>query len=301
MFVQHLQQPVERAFRPACYQHLPALGAALGYVFHSQGKDIDPLFAFAFGWLPRPARADMRVQRGDGSSLAILLIEGRQTHRIDGRKGRVEILAVEIKLTGRHGLVGRTLGRSLRLTGSPPRLVIIEHQLGPLLRRLACRVIGDDAEPLQVIEGRLQLLVKQRQPVLHAGITAALGNGLIKRIVARRRAEQRKIILAKPADRIRRQRHFAHRVQIERARLADGPLAGGIEGTDALQRIAEEIEPHRLLGSRGEAKAFDDVARRHLLQHGVDGDKHDGRMRFLRVADETGKRRQATRRRVGAW
>ena len=287
----------------------------------------------------------MRVQRGDGSSLAILLIEGRQTHGIDGRQGRVEILAVEIKLAGRHGLVGRTLRRSLRLAGSTPRLVIIEHQLGALLGRLACRVIGDDAEPLQIIEGGLQLLVKQRQPVLHAGITAALGNGLIKRIVTRRRTEQREVILTKPADRIGRQRHFAHGVQIERARLADGPLAGRIEGTDALQRIAEEIEPHRLLGARHEnientaahgelahlthrrnpvetvalqprgnilhadlvagsgreTKAFDDVARGHLLQHGVDGDQHDGRMRFLRVADETGKRRQATRRRVGAW
>jgi len=129
-------------------------------------------------------------------------------------------------------------------------------------------------------------------------------------------------------------------VEIERARLGDGALAGRIEGADAFQRIAEEIQPHRLFGARHEdienaaahgkfanfayrrhpvetvalqprgdvlhadlvagpgrkPEAFDDVARRHLLQHGVDSNENDGRMRLLGVVDEAGKRRKPTRR-----
>ncbi|MNL81851.1 hypothetical protein D3C87_2090770 [compost metagenome] len=50
-------------------------------------------------------------------------------------------------------------------------------------------MVGDDTETAEIIEGGFQLFVKQRQPVLHAGITAAFGDCLIKRIVARRRTE----------------------------------------------------------------------------------------------------------------
>ncbi|MNZ82171.1 hypothetical protein D3C78_1008640 [compost metagenome] len=215
VLVQHLQQPVERTFRPACYQHLPALGAALGNMLHRQIENIDPFFALAFGWRTRPARPDMGVERGDRAAFAILLVEGCQTHRIDGDQCGIETLAVEIELAGRNRLVGRALRRSLGFAGAAARIVIIEHQLGALFCRLPRRVIGDDAETLEIIEGGFKSLVKQRQPVLHAGITAAFRDGLIKRVVTRRGTEQRQVILAETADRIRRQRHFAHRIQIE--------------------------------------------------------------------------------------
>lgn len=65
-------------------------------------------------------------------------------------------------------------------------------------------------------------------------------------------APKEEIILAEAADRIGRQRHLAHRVEIEGADLAGGALAGGIEAADAFQRVSEEIEAHRLFRPRHE-------------------------------------------------
>ncbi len=173
--------------------------------------------------------------------------------------------------------------------------------------------------------------------MFHAGITAAFGDGLVKRVVAGGSTEQRQIILAETADRIGRQRHFAHRVQVERAGLTGRTLACRIEGADAFQRIAEEIEAHGLLGAghenientaadgkfadfahgrdavetvalqpRGdivhadliagfcrEGEAFDDLGRRDLLQHGVDRDEDDRRMRLLGIGDQARKSGQS--------
>lgn len=107
-------------------------------------------------------------------------------------------------------------------------------------------MVGDEAEALQVVEDRIELFIEKRQPVLHAGIPPAFGDGDIQGVVAGGSAEGRQVIGTEAADRIRRQRHFAHRIEIERAHLPGRPLACRVEAADALQRIAEEIEAHGL-------------------------------------------------------
>ena len=109
------------------------------------------------------------------------------------------------------------------------RLVIVTDQLGAFFGCLTYRMVGDQTEASDIVEDGFQPVVEQRQPMFHAGKTAAFGDGGIKRVVAGRSPEQRQIVLAEPADRLGRQRDFAHRVEVEGADLADGPLVRRIE------------------------------------------------------------------------
>src|SRR5262249_8246959 len=93
---------------------------------------------------------------------------------------------------------------------------------------------------------------------LHAGEAPALADRRIERIVARRRTESLDIVAAKSADRVRRERYLAHRLQGERVALARGALACDIEGPDRFKRVAEEVEPERLVGPR--RKKIEDAA-----------------------------------------
>ncbi len=174
--------------------------------------------------------------------------ERRQPERRMFVEQPAELAGAEIEPLRRHGLVRRALRQVAlaRIARVEPRLVIVAYQLGTLFRRFPYRMIGHDTEALQIVEDRVEVVVEQRQPVFHAGIAPAFGHGRIKGIVAGGGAEQREIVLAEAADRFRRERHLAHRIKVEGAGLADGALAGGIEGANAFQSVAEEIEAHRL-------------------------------------------------------
>jgi hypothetical protein len=56
----------------------------------------------------------------------------------------------------------------------------------------------------------------------------------------------------KPADRLRLKRHLAHGVEREFLRGRCAALGCRIEIADAFERIAKEIQPHRLLGTGNE-------------------------------------------------
>src|SRR5438094_975209 len=72
-----------------------------------------------------------------------------------------------------------------------PRLVVI----GDLLEAFACGILAQwldrNRRAVEIVEQRVHLFLEQRQPVFHAGIAAALGDGLIEVVVPRRRAERR--------------------------------------------------------------------------------------------------------------
>ena len=147
----------------------------------------------------------------------------------------------------------------------------------PLGQRLARQMVEHERRVGQIVEQRVEPLVVERQPVLHAGEAPAFAHRRIERIVARRRAERLDVVAAEAADRLRRQRHLAHRLQGQRVALAGGALRRRIEGADGLQRVAEEVEPERLVGPRrievenaAAHREFADVAhRRHALEAGI--------------------------------
>ena len=118
---------------------------------------------------------------------------------------------------------------------------------GDLLEALLDRLVGEmieaDIAADHVIEQRLQLVVEQRQPLLHARIALAVTDGLIQRIVAGRAAEQLNVTAAEGLLGFLTERDFAHRQQDQLLQQLLGPLSFRIEGLDALQCVAEEIEP----------------------------------------------------------
>ena len=115
------------------------------------------------------------------------------------------------------------------------------------MRGLAGKRFEHDGRAGQIIEQRVELGVEQRQPVFHAGIAAAFAHGLIKLIVRSRGAEGLHVAEAKPADRLAGELELGDRHQIECAQLVGRALRLRIEGADRFQRVAEEIEPHRLI------------------------------------------------------
>ncbi|MNI60538.1 hypothetical protein D3C73_1157630 [compost metagenome] len=134
----------------------------------------------------------MRIECHHRATRRIHLVERRQAQSRRLIQSRSKRLAVEIKLSRRNRLVGRGMRcRTLALRSLiAASLKVVDDELGTLGRRLACRVVGDNAEAREIIKSRFQLLVKQRQPVLHADITAAFRDSLIKRVITGRSAEQ---------------------------------------------------------------------------------------------------------------
>ena len=96
-----------------------------------------------------------------------------------------------------------------------------------------------------VVEQGFEPLVKQRQPMLHAGVAAAFAHRLVEHVIRAGRAKSRHVAGAKQADRLRGELKLRHRHQVERTQFVGGALGLRIEAADRFQRVAEEIEPHR--------------------------------------------------------
>ena len=143
----------------------------------------------------------------------------------------------------RHGLVGRR-AEGERLQPLHPRLVVVGDQGEPLLHRLLGQVVEADGRVADVVEQRLQVIVEQRQPVLHAGIALSGADGLVERVLGRGRAERLQVVAAKALLGLLAERHLADRHQGELLHDLARALRLGIEGLDVLQRVAEEVEAH---------------------------------------------------------
>ena len=110
----------------------------------------------------------------------------------------------------------------------------------------------------EMIEQRLQPLVEQRQPMLEAAIATAGTDRLVERIVGADGAEQLAIPGPEAFDRAGVEQDFADRPQDEALQPGAAELRIRIEAADRFERVAEQIEPQGLLGSRW--KQIDDAA-----------------------------------------
>ncbi len=170
--------------------------------------------------------------------------------------------AAEVERVRRDRLVGSGAGADAFLGGVAPRLVMVADLIEAIVDRLLDKMVDDDRRAGKIVEQRLQPLVEEGQPVLHAGEAAAFAYRLVERIGADDGAEGGAVILPEAADRLLRQDRLACRHEVEARHLAGGALAGRVEGADRLQRIAEEIEADRR-GRAGRPEVDDAAA------HGV--------------------------------
>ena len=83
--------------------------------------------------------------------------------------------------------------------------------------------------------------------MLHAGHPPAVGHRLVERVAGRVGAELLAVARAEALDRLLVEQRFRRRHQGEGLGLVGRALVGGIEAAQALDLVAEEVEPERLL------------------------------------------------------
>src|SRR5262245_25699780 len=111
--------------------------------------------------------------------------------------------------------------------------------------------------------------MQERQPVLHARVTAALAYRRVEHVVGRRRAKGLDVAAPEATDGLARELEFGYRHEIERVQLIGSALRLRVESADGLERVAKEVEPHRLAHARREQ--VDDAAAHRIvarLAHG---------------------------------
>ena len=173
----------------------------------------------------------------------------------------------EVEPARRQRLIGRA-GAGL-IERVLARLIVVGDLRQALVGRLLGEWLDRERRSREEFEQRFQPMVEQRQPMLHAGGAAALAHCLVEHVVGAGGAELRDIAGAEQADGLGRELEFRHGHEVERAQLLGRALGFRIEAADRLQRVAEEIEPHRRRHAGGEQ--IDDAAAHRIvarLAHG---------------------------------
>ena len=241
MVAQHMAHAVARALAPQRHHHalvrrlqrLHMLGDGVEYVcirFRTFGREIVslPRADLDHAALPSPSGTANGVSFASGRSLR------RCFHSVSFRYSR----------SGGSGRYGTPPGPVRRLSAG---FVIVGDLFETLMRGVFSQRLDHQRRARDIVEQRFKPVVKQRQPMLHAGIAAALAHRFVQHVVARRRAERRDIAGTEFADGVGGQLEFGDRHEIERAHVVLRALGLRIEHTDRFQRIAEEIEPRRIV------------------------------------------------------
>ena len=155
---------------------------------------------------------DIFSQRHFGKSLSIWPRKGQYPR--DGMQVQpvLQFGRVKIQLIGRQGLVMRVAG-----VGVQRHLTVFKmipdggETLG---HHLARAIIQNKWGRANIIQQAVQFLMKQRQPVLHAGIAPPLAHGFIKLVAARHAAKGRDIGLTKAAHGLSGELHLTHRHKV---------------------------------------------------------------------------------------
>ena len=236
---EHVAHALARAFAPqrdddalaAGLQGRDVRGHRLEHVaagFGSLGGKIMPL--------PRPDIDDRSLPFRHG--------ERREPRQRGGLEPPAPLRFAEIEPIGRQRHVERA--RPPLAEGCLPRVVVILDLIQPLARRLLGERLDHHGGAGQIVEQRVEPVMEQRKPMLHAGMAPAFAHGMVEKVVGRGRAERFDIAETETPDRFGRQLEFRHRHQIERPQLIGRALAFRIEAADRLKRVAEKIEPDRL-------------------------------------------------------
>ncbi len=194
------------------------------------------------------APAAQRHQLGALAS-AVGLLEGREVDPHALGQEVAQALLADIERIRRQRPVDRRAHRARRIGRLAPALVMLaDGRLAGLDRLVGQMVEAQRRRRIEIVGELHQLLVEQRQPVLHAGERPAVADRFQERIVGRG-PEALQVAAAEALDRGIVQEHLADRQEVEPPDRPERALGQGVEGPDALQQVAEQIEPERLLGA----------------------------------------------------
>ena len=253
---EHVRHTLARAFAPHGDDDALAGGLQAFNVFGHRVKDTGG------GLVPFGTEVMAGVHAGfDRVRGAFRCGERRQA----GKRGIVEPFAPfgfgKIKPIRRQRLIGRTATRLVERVLA--RLIIVGDLREPLVGGFFGERLDRDRRAFDIVEQRFQPGVKQRQPVLDARGAAAFAHRFVEHVVGCRRAERGDIAGAEQPDRLRGELKLRHRHEFKRAQFVSGALGLRIEATNGLQRVAEEIEPHRRIHTRREQ--IDDAAAHRVI------------------------------------
>src|SRR5207302_5640323 len=102
-----------------------------------------------------------------------------------------------------------------------------------------------DRRARHVIEQGLELLVEERQPMLHARMAPGLADRFVECVVTHCGAELGDIAEAKAPNALGGELELAHRHKVELAQLCMAALRVGVEAADRFERVTEEVEANR--------------------------------------------------------
>ena len=132
-------------------------------------------------------------------------------------------------------------------------IVIVGDVLDPLVSGSDRSLIDDDQIVLaQVIEQRRQLLLEQRQPVLHPGETATIADSFVQWILRRIGAEHFPVAAPETLDAVLVEERFTGGEQQVRIQSTGAHLGIGIESAQRFKFIAEEVQPQCFVHAAGE-------------------------------------------------
>ena len=246
MVAQDAFQPLGRSSRP-CRDDDPFAGGAqtIGVSAHRL-IDIGP----GFDALGCEIAALPAAHREDRRRSAVRCLEGGEgEHRSVGEKFAPFLLR-EIERIGLQRLVGCG-AEGFLVQRFAPRIMELGDLLETCAHRLIGRMVERDRHFAHMIEDGFELLVEERQPMLHALIAPAVGHRFIKGIIDVKAAEGGCVGRAEAPDRLGCEQHLACRMEHERAQCAGRALRLRIEAPHRLERIAEEIKPDRSFRTRG--------------------------------------------------
>ena len=237
---QHAAHAVARTFAPQRDHYLFALRLQRQHMRHHGFKHVDR----GVGTLGSKAAAGARA-RVDHVGAILGHRERRQPRKCGFAKPFRPFGIGQIEPVRRQRLVDRAAAGMLQRLA--PGLVVVHNLLESLARGILGLRLDRNDGAVEIVEQRIHPLLEQRQPMLHAGVTAAFADGFIEQIVALRRAKGRDIAHAKAANGFGDELEFRDRNQIERAHVEQRALGFRIEGADRFQAVAEEVEPHGLV------------------------------------------------------
>ena len=242
VILQQAAEPLARADRIAGEDGLAAfLAQRLDMVDH---RLIDIGMGGAFGG--EVARTvDLEIEDG----LAFGLMERRDEVRGRGLQPFVPFLGRQVQRLGGQ----RAEAARLRGLGAFAVLIIVGDGIEPAARRRRDAIVAHHhCAVAQMVEQRRQLFLEQRQPMLHARHAPPFGHRLIERVARRRRAEGLAVAGAESLDRLLVEQSLGGGEEGEAIDPARRPLVRRVEGADAFDLVAEEVEAQRLFLAAGE-------------------------------------------------
>ena len=231
VFGEHVRHALARAFAPERDDHALVGGLQrLGVRSHGI-EDVGVRVAPFGGEIAPGAGRDV-----DGVGGIFRRGERRQPRQRHALKPGAPFVFGEIKPVRLQRLINRAAGAFLRMVEGVLAGLKIVGDLGePLVRGLLGKRFEHDRGrgfAAEIIEQRLHLLVKQRQPMLHARGAAAFAHGFVENVVGRRGAERRHIAGAKAPDGVAGELKLGHGHELERAQFLGGALRFRIEAAN---------------------------------------------------------------------